>query len=851
MSKQSWYGGENDSLPIRSNEVKRKALYGGPSASLLVTFLLGFAVGFFLCYALLEMRQEKPGKEAAATPAETPAEQTASESSAEQKAPGVEITASPVDPESAWPARHLIIGIPGTSLDGDTAEVLNQYKPGGIWLRESNTVDAAQIQELVRQINVLAAMGPELDMQPLIVAAQEGGEALNPLRLPDALSYEDLAKLETLDAIREAGKTVAAQSLDLGVGVLLAPVLDIFDAEQRDVSERPRFLGDTPETVSQAGIAYAEGLQEGGVLAVARHYPGIGSAILQEEDVPLIAETNVEKLASTMMPFLEAAAYDISGILISSAGVPALDVQVPGRPATLSPVLVREVFRNKWGYSGVLLAEDIHTVFPWSGKPVEEDVVAALAAGCDAVLISAVSAEEMARITEALKQALDNGTLDKENLLASRQRLDLWRSKLARASEGRAQTPPATAAVEGEAELPAEGESSIEGEAEGETVSEAVEGEIEGEIMGETAPEPESVEEGEGISETEPEPAPETAPEAAEEVTEPNPEEPTKPAAPPAAAPPEGASKVEHRIKQGETLTGIAKKYDVSVKDIMSWNGMTDGDIKFGNKLEIYTTVEAETPPAVETPVPEPKEAQPEVEAVDETPPSPEPSVFEAPATAPEEKTGDTSVPEVMPLVPGVAETAQEETTQETYVPEQIPPAPEAPLPPAPELPTTPLVPDTDEETPPNVPSTEPPTVTKNFSMRSSAQNDAEEDNAKEVTPPPEIPEPEEELPDATPATPEMSVTVVPVEQSITIEPASTVETAPEPVAAAETAPISEAVAVPPSEAEYTTHVIASGDNLSRVANKYGVTLKELMEINSIQNPDIVVLGTELKVPKP
>lgn len=845
MSKQSWYGGENDSLPIRSNEVKRKALYGGPSASLLVTFLLGFAVGFFLCYALLEMRQEKPVEEAAVTPAESPVAQTASESTEKQPAPGVDVTASPVDPESAWPARHLIIGIPGNSLDGDTAEVLNQYKPGGVWLRESNTVDAAQIRELVRQINMLAAMGPELDMQPLIIAAQEGGEALNPLRLPNALSYEDIAKLETLDAIREAGKTVAAQSLDLGVGVLLAPVLDIFDAEQRDASERPHFLGDTPETVSQAGVAYAEGLQEGGVLAVARHYPGIGSAILQEEDVPLITETNVEKLASTMMPFLEAAAYDISGILISSAGVPALDVQVPGRPATLSPVLVREVFRNKWGYSGVLLAEDIHTVFPWSGKPVEEDIVTALAAGCDAVLISAVSAEEMARITEALKQALDNGTLDKESLLASRQRLDLWRSKLARVNEGRArQEISAPAAVEGETEILVEGESAIEGEAGGETAPEAAEGEVEGE----TKPKPESGAEGEGVSETEPAPTPEPAPEATKEVAAPKPEEPTKPAAPPKVTPPEGASKVAHRIKQGETLTGIAKKYNVSVKDIMSWNSMTDGDIKFGNNLVIYTTEKVETPPTVETPAPEPKEVQPAIEATDETPPSPEPSTFEEPATAPEEKPGETSVPEVMPLVPGDTETAQKETARETYVPEQIPPAPEAPKPPAPELPATPLVPDTNEETPPTVPANEPPTVTKNFSMRSSSQNEADEGSEKEAAPSPEIPE----LSGETPTAPEMSVTVVPVEQSITIEPASTVETTAEPTVSVETAPMPEAVpAAPPTEAEYTTHVIVAGDNLSKIANKYGVTLKELMEINSIQNPDIVVLGTELKVPKP
>lgn len=873
MSKQSWYGGNNEALPIRSNEWKRKTMYGGPSVSLLITFLLGVAVGFFLHYALFEIRQGKSSEETTSVPVATPAAPETPESPVEQPSQEVAITASPVDPESTWPARHLIIGIPGTSLDMDTADLLNQYKPAGVWLRESNTVNTIQIRELIQQINVLAAMGPELDMQPLILAAQEGGEDLNPLRLPEALTYEDIAKLETLDAIREAGKTVAQQSRSLGVGVLLAPVLDIFDGEQRDASERPHFLGDTPETVSQAGVAYAEGLLEGGVLAVARNYPGIGSAIMQDEDVPLIPETNVEKLASTMMPFLEAAAYDISGILISSASVPALDVQVPGRPASLSPVLVREVFRNKWGYAGVLLADDIHTVYPWSGKPVEEDIIAALAAGCDAVLISVVNEEDMARIVAALKQALNDGALDAESLLASRQRLDLWRSKLARTSTGVAPETAAEPVVEGEPAVPVE-EANIPAETVTIEATPAPEGEAkaEGEVEGEVVAEPPNKPEEKTEATAEPETAPEQEQKPPEGENSAEPVKPPKPATDETIAAPEGSNKVEHRIKQGDTLTGIAKHYGVSVKDIMSWNKLSDADIKFGRTLVIYSTQGDISAAPAETPVSEPQETAPPVETPSETPGTSEAPVPEAPPTLPEEPVTKTTVSEPIPPVQETPVTPQEEPARETYVPEQIPPAPEAPaappeepaldtyvpeqVPPAPEMsvpepPETPIAPepaDAQNETPSVSPGGEEPAVTKNFSMRSSTPKKVEADDSEDVVPPPEAPD---ETPEKTSAAPEMSVTVVPVEQAVTIEPAVTVAPAAETTASSEPAPEPETVSAPStSEKEYTTYVIKSGDNLSRVANKYGVTVKELMDLNAIDNADIVVLGTELKVPK-
>jgi len=806
MSKQSWYGGESESLSIRTAETNRKAWFGGPSASLMITFLLGVAVGFFLCYALLELRQESPTGETVAAPAQEP------ETPAATAPAPADVAAAPANPDDVWPARHLIIGFEGITLDQDTAEMMNRYKPGGVWLRESNTVESAQINDVVKQINGLAAIDQQPETKPLIVAAQEGGSNRNVLRFPEALSYEDIARLETLEAIREAGRKTAREALGLGVGVLLSPVLDIFDAEERDAAERSYFLGDTPETVTQAGIAYFEGLQEGGMLAVALHYPGTGSAVYKEDDVALIAETNVENLASTMMPFLEAAAYDISGMLVSSATVPALDVEVPGRPASLSPVLVREVFRNKWGYSGVLIAEDIHSVSKWSGKPVEKDIVDALAAGCDAVLISAITPEEMARVVEELKLAVSDGRLDSETLSASRQRIDLWRQKLARGAASTAEpaevVPPVLAEGEGEVAPSPEGEIPVVAEGESNPV-------LEGEAVPEAAPAPKTKED--------------KKPEA-----ESPPKADVKPEAVPAAAgvQPEGTHEVIHEIKRGDTLSRIANTYGVKVKDIMTWNNITDANIKFGDKLVVYTA-QPETKAALEVkPAPAPEPPAPPVEAPVVPESAPAPAVVPEPAPAPP---APVSVPE--PPAPATEAPVSQELPQPTVTTPAIPDTPEEPSEDSDTAPAigdvTPIEPAPEDASESAVSDETSHEVKRNFNVRPASENKVEE----------AAPQVQESSPEP-PAEPEMSVTVVPVE-GVTVEPpAPVVEAAPAPVPAPEPAPAATAP-------EYTTHVVGPGDNLSKIAKTYGTTTQELMSLNAITDPNLVKLGTELKVPKP
>ena len=639
---------------------------------------------------------------------------------------------------------------------------------------------------MVKQINGLAAIDQQPETKPLIVAAQEGGSNRNVLRFPEALSYEDIARLETLEAIREAGRKTAREALGLGVGVLLSPVLDIFDAEERDAAERSYFLGDTPETVTQAGIAYFEGLQEGGMLAVALHYPGTGSAVYKEDDVALIAETNVENLASTMMPFLEAAAYDISGMLVSSATVPALDVEVPGRPASLSPVLVREVFRNKWGYSGVLIAEDIHSVSKWSGKPVEKDIVDALAAGCDAVLISAITPEEMARVVEELKLAVSDGRLDSETLSASRQRIDLWRQKLARGAASTAEpaevVPPVLAEGEGEVAPSPEGEIPVVAEGESNPVLEG-EGEAQAEAVPEAAPAPKTKED--------------KKPEA-----ESPPKADVKPEAVPAAAGVQPENTRGHPRNQAwGYLSRSANTYGVKVKDIMTWNNITDANIKFGDKLVVYTA-QPETKAALEVkPAPAPEPPAPPVEAPVVPESAPAPAVVPEPAPAPP---APVSVPE--PPAPATEAPVSQELPQPTVTTPAIPDTPEEPSEDSDTAPAigdvTPIEPAPEDASESAVSDETSHEVKRNFNVRPASENKVEEAAGGEDARRPRsrnLPRNRRRTRDERDCCACEGVTVEP--------PAPVVEAAPAPVPRQ---------SWPAAQRLNTRHVVGPGDNLSK-----------------------------------
>jgi len=435
---------------IQENSMNKKPWYRGASASLIITFFLGVGVGFGLCYAGLELMREGVQQETAGV-APIPAPESYQEpvpDSPQVKEPEKVTVAEPVaepvvietpepiapsvDPETVWPVRHLILGLEGTTLNEDTRSLIQNYLPGGIWIREANVRDAEQLEALIQSIYDLF-IGTDINtLRPLIYFAPESGLAQNPLQLDAPKTYSDIGALENMDAVKQSGRITAETAVKIGIDVLLSPPLDVYSPEASSADDTSRYFGDTTEKVTQVGLAYGEGIMEAGMIAVAKHYPGEGTTIMQPDGIKLLADTDINALVSVMMPFAEAATIDIQGLLVGAITVPALDVNVPGRPAFVSPILVKEALRNKWGYQGVIIADDILLAEGWSLSTIEEDIVAALVAGCDAVMVSSVSEEDINHYIRTVLNSVESGKLDRDTLTLGQKKMDLWRQQVER-----------------------------------------------------------------------------------------------------------------------------------------------------------------------------------------------------------------------------------------------------------------------------------------------------------------------------------------------------------------------------------------------------------------------------------
>ncbi len=269
-------------------------------------------------------------------------------------------------------------------MSGEELDFFRQHNPWGLILFRRNCETPEQIKALTASFR--NAVGRT--NAPVFID-QEGGrvQRLGPpseawRKYPPARSYGELYARDPLSALRSArhvGRLMAEDLIAVGVTANCVPVLDVPQASSHDVIG-DRAYSESGEQIMVLARAHAAGFVGGGVLPVIKHIPGHGRATVDSHhDLPVVEATAEELSAVDFPPF--AAFADAPMAMTAHVIFTAFDKD---NPATLSPVVIKKVIRQRIGFSGLLMTDDM-SMKALSGG-LAKNTERALAAGCDVAL---------------------------------------------------------------------------------------------------------------------------------------------------------------------------------------------------------------------------------------------------------------------------------------------------------------------------------------------------------------------------------------------------------------------------------------------------------------------------------
>ncbi len=250
------------------------------------------------------------------------------------------------------------------------------------------------------------------------------------MRLDSTLNFPHqmtLGAIQNNESVYRMGAEVARQCARLGVHLNFAPVVDVNSNPANPVIGM-RSFGEDKENVALKGVAYMRGLQDNGVLASAKHFPGHGDTDADSHNMLPQVEHNKSRLEETeLYPFRKLFADSLQSVLVAHLSVPAYE-KSKNLPSTLSKSIVTDLLQKEMGFGGLVFTDALNMKgVTKSYKPGEIEVMA-LQAGNDVLLFPEDVPEAVARIKKALKgRQLDGDDLERKvkKILAAKFRAGL------------------------------------------------------------------------------------------------------------------------------------------------------------------------------------------------------------------------------------------------------------------------------------------------------------------------------------------------------------------------------------------------------------------------------------------
>lgn len=313
----------------------------------------------------------------------------------------------------------FIFGFHGTQMSPRLQATLDNYHPGALIAFGMNVKTLSQIQELNRQILSHSRRGSSVF--PFLMVDQEGGDVARVkigTPLPSALA---LSETRSPRLIANYGRALGTLMSKLGFSVNLAPVLDLSDPRIKTFIGA-RSFGPDPKEVARMATVFAEGLEQGGVLPISKHFPGHGGILQDSHKVTPQKLTSLKQLTdSDLIPFRTFTEGPfVKGVMVGHISFPKIDPS--DLPATFSSTIIHGILRNRMKFDGLVITDDVEMAGADAGGSVGERAIRAIQAGADMVMV-AWTHRAQDEAFQAVLRAVQNGVISQSRLNKSLRRI--------------------------------------------------------------------------------------------------------------------------------------------------------------------------------------------------------------------------------------------------------------------------------------------------------------------------------------------------------------------------------------------------------------------------------------------
>lgn len=309
--------------------------------------------------------------------------------------------------------QMVMIGIQGTKVDDDSLYMLHQFHMGGVILFDRNMDSLEQVKQLTSDLQAQSN-----EKVPLFIGIdEEGGDVVRMAeKLTPPPSQKEIGATGDIEQAKTWAIKTAKSLKDMGINVNFAPVADVGSNDKRSYSA-------DANTVIDFVRAATKGYQQENIIYSLKHFPGIGKGRVDSHvDSSSIDVAKEVLMAEDILPFktiIDENEPNDYFILVSHLKYPALDEEYP---ASLSSKIMTDLLRNKLGYKGIIITDDMEMGAVANHNDFRSIGVNAVKAGADIVLVCH-EYEHQQEVYLGLLDAVNSGEISQERIDESVKRI--------------------------------------------------------------------------------------------------------------------------------------------------------------------------------------------------------------------------------------------------------------------------------------------------------------------------------------------------------------------------------------------------------------------------------------------